>query len=281
MRCDFGVPTGRILHGALAALVVAVACAGTLSAAQADEHAERGVHGHQSREPAFHGSEHGEHPFREHEFREHEFHDNRYLDRRFHHDHYYPPSGFVFGALPRGYFSLRFHGDHLYFGSGIWYRAYAPGRFVVIAPPVGIVVPALPPFYTTVWVDGVPYYYANNVYYVQTPQGYAVAPPPAPDSVAMQPPVPYVEQPAPVPPPPPPATGKRAASENQLVFAYPQHDQSVEQQAKDRYECNGWAVDQAGYDPGKPPPGGGTAAQTDDYRRAMSACLEARGYTVK
>ena len=193
----------------------------------------------------------------------------------------------MFGALPHGYVAIGFGSAHFYYGGGVWYRAYAPGRFTVVAPPVGVVVPVLPPFYTTVWVGGAPYYYANNVYYVQTPQGYVVAAPPPPGMVVEQPPTtappPYVEQPAQTsPPPPPPSGGGQApASPSHQVFAYPQRQQSAEQQAKDRYECHGWAVSQTGFDPSKPPPGGGTAMQTDDYRRAMGACLEARGYTVK
>jgi hypothetical protein len=40
-------------------------------------------------------------------------------------------------------------------------------------------------------------------------------------------------------------------------------------------------VSQTGVDPNRLPPGAGTAAQTDDYRRAIGVRLEARGYTVK
>lgn len=272
MRSGSGVARRRVLLGAILAMALGAAGTWTASVAQADEHGARGPR---------------EHEFHEHEFHEHEFHDQRYLDARYQHGHYYPPPGFVFGALPHGYVAIGFRGAHFYFGGGVWYRAYAPGRFIVVAPPVGVVIPALPPFYATVWVGGVPYYYANNVYYVQTPQGYIVATPPPPNMVVEQPPAgappPYVEQPAQTPPPPPPpgTGGQPPATASQLVFAYPQRGQSAEQQAKDRYECHGWAVSQTGFDPSKPPPGGGTATQIDDYRRAMGACLEARGYTVK
>ena len=107
---------------------------------------------------------------------------------------------------------IGFGGAHFYFGAGVWYRVYAPGRFVVVAPPVGVVIPVLPPFYTMVWAGGVPYYYANNVYYVQTPQGYMVAAPP-PSSVVVEQPPP-VEQPAQTPPPPvaEPRAARRRAS---------------------------------------------------------------------
>jgi hypothetical protein len=253
-----GIPQPRLLLTAILAATLAAAAGWTVPAALADEHRAH------------------EREFHEHEFHEHEFHDQRYLDARYHHGHYYPPVGFVFGALPHDYLTIGFGGAHFYFGAGVWYRVYAPGRFVVVAPPVGVVIPVLPPFYTVVWASGVPYYYANNVYYVQTPQGYMVAAPPPSSVVVEQPPA--VEQPAQTPPPVP---SRAPATASQQVFAYPHRGQSAEQQAKDRYECHTWAVSQTGFDPSKPPPGGGTATQTDDYRRAIGACLEARGYTVK
>ena len=151
------------------------------------------------------------------------------------------------------------------------------------------------------------------------------------------------------PPPPLPDTN---------VYFYPAQGQSAEQQDRDKYECNGWAVRQSGFDPsspnvpphlrvlvsaGGPPPGAGVAAgavtgavlgaalsrpweagpgaligalagagigglaettsrthaqsvagadardaeaalleqKARNYRRAMSACLEGRGYSVR
>jgi hypothetical protein len=155
------------------------------------------------------------------------------------------------------------------------------------------------------------------------------------------------------PPPPPPDTN---------VYFYPTqgHNPSAEQQDRDRYECNGWAVQKTGFDPslpnipprqrvrvvaGGPPPGAGVATgaitgavvgaavsdpwhrgpgaligaiagaaiggaadaqrateqdrvetevanandarsaaldqKASNYRRAMSACLEGRGYSVR
>jgi hypothetical protein len=145
------------------------------------------------------------------------------------------------------------------------------------------------------------------------------------------------------------------------IYAYPQNNQTPDQQERDRYECNAWAVKQTGFDPSAPnvpphdryrvvaagpPPGTGTAigaitgailgavvagprdagaglvvggvagglvgtaaeqqqraaaeqqaaaindartaqevaaidARASNYRRALSACLEGRGYTVK
>jgi hypothetical protein len=63
----------------------------------------------------------------------------------------------------------------------------------------------------------------------------------------------------------------------------PQKGQSANQQGQDRYECHRWAVDQTGFDPTQPQ-GGVTADRVatgrGDYQRAMTACLEARGYLV-
>jgi hypothetical protein len=151
-----------------------------------------------------------------------------------------------------------------------------------------------------------------------------------------------------VPPPPPPDTN---------VYFYPARGQSSQQQDRDKYECNSWAVKQSGFDPSAPnvpphlrvvvssgpPPGSGVAAgavtgavlgavvappweagpgaligalagaaiggaaenaaadrtraqvaanassaqaaqlqqEARNYRRAMSACLEGRGYNVR
>ena len=51
-----------------------------------------------------------------------------------------------------------------------------------------------------------------------------------------------------------------------------------EQRERDRYECYLWASDQSGFDPGSDEP---DQDGQRDYRRALSACLEGRGYTVK
>jgi hypothetical protein len=149
----------------------------------------------------------------------------------------------------------------------------------------------------------------------------------------------------------------RAAPETTVYF-YPSQGQSPEQQDRDKYECNSWAVKQSGFDPslpgtpphlrtavvaGEPPPGARIAAgaaigavlgavigsprdmgagavagaiagaavggvaeaasqkdsqqvaanesnaraaaalerQASNFRRAMAACLEGRGYSVR
>jgi len=69
------------------------------------------------------------------------------------------------------------------------------------------------------------------------------------------------------------------------LFIYPRKGQSQAQQDNDRYECHKWAVDQTNYDPTAAIPQGLSANQAmqmrADYQRAMAACLDGRGYTVK
>jgi hypothetical protein len=189
-------------------------------------------------------------------------HDPRYrFDGRYHHDRYYPPHGFVVATLPHGYRAVPYHGRYYYYYGGVWYQPYGVS-FVVVVPPIGIVVPVLPPFYTSIWVGGAPYYYANGVYYAWRPadNGYVVASAPPAPAVTTAPPT------------------------SQQLFIYPKNGQSEQQQANDRYDCHHWAASQTGFDPTQPVPNQSTeqvAAERTDYQRAMTACLEARGYSVK
>lgn len=183
------------------------------------------------------------------------------LDTRYKHNHYYPPRGYVIRTLPKSYRVVPYHGVDYYFNAGIWYRRSGVS-FTVVIPPVGIVVPALPSYYTTIWVGATPYYYADGVYYVWRPsmQGYEVVKAPDKDKVEEKP---------------------VAAQE---LFIYPREGQSEEQQDKDRYECYRWSADQTGFDPTRP--GGNVPVEQHetkraDYQRAMTACLEGRGYSVK
>jgi len=183
------------------------------------------------------------------------------FDTRHKHNHYYPPRGYVIRTLPKNYHIAPYRGADYYFYSGIWYRR-AGVSFSVVLPPVGIVVPVLPPYYTTVWAGATPYYYAGGVYYVWRPSlsAYEVVEPPAENEIVQEPDIP----------------GE--------LFIYPKEGQSEERQANDRYECYRWAADQTGFDPTQP--GGDVSAEQHaskhaDYQRAMTACLEGRGYSVK
>ena len=73
-------------------------------------------------------------------------------------------------------------------------------------------------------------------------------------------------------------------SSAERIFIYPRKGQSEELQAKDRYECHRWAVSQIGYDPTQPTSGMPETQLNQmraDYNRAMGACLDGRGYTMR
>ena len=74
-------------------------------------------------------------------------------------------------------------------------------------------------------------------------------------------------------------------SSNEKIFVYPRQGQSEELQAKDRYKCHSWAVDQIKYDPTQASVSSMPEAQRNqiraDYLRALGACLDGRGYTMR
>jgi len=128
----------------------------------------------------------------------------------------------------------------------------------------------LPVAYATYWYGGVPYYYANDVYYTYNPsyEGYVATDPPpvtesegSADGAAAN-----VDSAAPSG-----APGDAAAMAAAQVFMYPKNGQSAEQQATDKAECQQWAAQEAGQ----------VAQNGADYRRAMTACVEGRGYSAK
>jgi hypothetical protein len=190
------------------------------------------------------------------------------IDNRYNQGHYYPRRGAVVRTLPPGYRRYFHRGRALYYYDGVW---YAPGRrgFVVVRPPIGMYVSALPSYYTTVWLGGVPYHYADDTVYrweAGTDTYQVVLPPSGADRAAQV----------------PPAGPAEPASDS--FFAYPNDGQTSEQQAADRYECHAWSKNQTGFDPTEP--GGGVAADQNktkrsEYDRAVSACLEARRYSVR
>lgn len=150
---------------------------------------------------------------------------------------------------------------------GRGYYERSPGYVVRVpryyAPPrIGFTVAILPPYYTTLWYGGLPYFYADGAYFMwrERERHYEV-----------------VEAPA-------GAASRAPASSPDDLFVYPKQGQSENQQSKDRYECHRWAVDQTTWDPTQPSGGlsqDESRAKRDEYRRAMSACLESRGYTVR
>jgi Outer membrane protein beta-barrel domain len=83
--------------------------------------------------------------------------------------------------------------------------------------------------------------------------------------------------------PPPPAGAGQPAMHVQGLNVYPKNGQTQDQQWADRYACDSWSKTQSGFDPAQAPSGLSSAelaSRHDQYRRAMSACLDAHGYTV-
>lgn len=183
------------------------------------------------------------------------------IDNRYGHGGVYPRVGRHINVLPNHHSTIRFHNVPYHYNRGVWYHNSGPG-FVVVAPPVGVIAPMLPPYYSTVWYRGIPYYYGNNTYYVWQPQrdGYMVVEPPT-ALVNQQPTL--------------------LSSE---LYVYPKLGQSKEQQSDDRFECHKWAVQETGYDPSKPQENISNkelSNQREKYQRAIKACLDGKGYSVR
>lgn len=167
----------------------------------------------------------------------------------------YYPIGHRVRTLPRGFLSFTLGNGRYYYQSGVYYRRHGPG-YVVVRAPIGAFINVLPYGYRTFYLGGIPYFYAAGVYYTWNNHydSYQVVDRPASIADLKEEPV----------------------AEAKDVFVYPNHGQSTEQTSKDRYECYLWAVKQTGFDPSAGEPGDPNA-----YHRALSACLEGRGYTVK
>jgi hypothetical protein len=82
-----------------------------------------------------------------------------------------------------------------------------------------------------------------------------------------------------------------AANSSGEIYAYPAKGQSAEQQDRDYYDCHVWGVKEADYDPSLEAQDADRAQEIyqdrrelaigrANYRRAIAACLEGRGYKV-
>lgn len=171
----------------------------------------------------------------------------------------YPQVGYQTGKLPPGHQTIRVNRDEYSYYNGSYYRPRPGGSYVVVSAPPGARVGSLPPGYVNFFVGPNQFFYANFTYYLWDQQRteYVVVEEPAGAAVAVL------------------AASEPTSSE---IFVYPNNGQSDEQRGRDRYECYLWAVDQTGFDQTASNP---DLTKAGDYRRALSACLEGRGYTVK
>lgn len=171
------------------------------------------------------------------------------------------PGAYRGRGVPGGYYRGYNHGGW-YRGYRGWHGGYSGWYYGGWWYPWAVTIPVLPAYYRTVWVGGYPYYYADGAYYAPTTDGYMTVNPLQGEVNQVEPSVPSVGR----------------------LFIYPRQGQSEQKQETDRYECHGWAVSQTGYDPTKPSTDVNAvqiSQKNSDYMRAMTACLDARGYTAK
>jgi hypothetical protein len=164
------------------------------------------------------------------------------------------------------------HWEPRYWGGGYWGGRFWPHVYLGWDFPWFLAT--LPLGYSTYWWSGVPYYYWQGVYYVWNPdygQYVVTDPPPLSGGVAQG-----------AAPPPAAAQPGDAGGGAMSLFVYPKNGQSEQQTQSDRYQCHQWAVGQTGYDPTNTANDTqATTATPENYKRAVTACLEARGYSVK
>ncbi len=206
--------------------------------------------------------------------------------------HYYAPNGgHIAGRVGGNYgygrgYGYGYRGGYGYrpaWGGGYWHGGFWPAAYYGWSYP--LYLGFLPAVYATYWWGGIPYYYVDNVYYTwnAAENGYVAAdPPPAADGYSDD-----VNAAAAAGPdagtaadnaPPDVAQG---AQSNLGIIAYPRNGQSEQQQSTDKFQCHTWAKGQAGFDPTSQSSSNASPSARSAYGRAMSACLEARGYTVR
>jgi len=187
-----------------------------------------------------------------------------YYHGGYNHGGYHSGSAFFFGAALGAALTFPFYYSYARDPGPYYYSPYyAPGPTVYVNPPV---------------------YVQSQPVYVQSQPNYAVAVA-QPRTVVTQTPNSGVIELGPVNaqpsvnanPAPSRESGQAPADQ---WFVYPSKGQSQQQAANDRYECNRWATSESGYDPElrthRNPETGYV-----NYGRALSACLEGRGYTVR
>lgn len=171
--------------------------------------------------------------------------------------HYYPLN-YRLTVLPRLHARLLVLGVPYFYFEGIFYQRYQSG-YVVVSAPVGGHVRVLPAGFIAFNIGMFTYYYVNDVYYRWDDDfvRYVVVKKPDGSDVAID-----------------------EATEGRL-FSYPNKGQTQEQQTKDRYECHSWAVSESQVDPTLDEDAELSQQDKDNYKRAISACLQGRDYTVK
>ncbi|HKI75119.1 MAG TPA: DUF6515 family protein, partial [Pseudomonadales bacterium] len=165
---------------------------------------------------------------------------------------YRPPVGRIEHRLPDRHVVINVRRHPYYYYGGTYYDRWN-GSFVIINAPIGARIGTLPSGYLSFMIGPTRYFYFGGTYYIHNHDEYEVVQAPAEADQIVN------------------------AAEQEMII-YPAKGQSQDQLDKDRYECHRWAVSQTGFDPSANDP---NLSMKPDYNRAMSACLEARGYVVK
>jgi hypothetical protein len=174
------------------------------------------------------------------------------------------------------------YGLHGGWGGGYWHGGFWPAAFYGWSYP--LYLGFLPAVYATYWWGGVPYYYVNDVYYnwnAADSNYVAVDPPPASYSDDVNAAAAAGANAGNGADNTPPDVAPPAGNVGAGIIAYPRNGQSDQQQATDKFQCHTWAKAQTGFDPTSQASAGAGGGSRANYGRAMAACLDARGYTVR
>ena len=176
----------------------------------------------------------------------------------------YHSPGHQLNKLPRQHHMVRVNRRPYYYHRGQFFEPRRQG-YVVVSAPFGAAVPSLPAGYVSFGIGSRRYYHVNATYYLwrDRQQDYVVVKKPVGADEAL------------------PRSTEVAQSAS--VFVYPRDGQDETMRDQDRYQCHQWAKQQTGYDPSTAQSADTRAnsANGGDYKRAITACLEGRGYTVR
>lgn len=215
-----------------------------------------------------------------------------------------PPIGLVVPTLPAFATTVESGGQRYLYSNDIYYRARPDlGGYEVVndprdepataagsaaaagAPPTGVPTPATPAASATVIAPPAPT--VSDAATGAPPSGapaaatQAAAPPSTAPATVSAP----AAGPVPTLPTAPSVAGTlpvlaSGPSRGAKVFANPKNGQTIDEQARDHYECYRFGVAQSGFDPMRSNSGGSSAGQSN-YERAQAACFEGRGYTIR
>lgn len=171
----------------------------------------------------------------------------------------HPSVGKRVTVLPNTRQTVRIGPESYQYSNGSFYRRSSNNQnsYVVISAPLNARVNQLPRGAVSFAIGSRRYFYTNFTYYLwdSNRRDYVVVAEPEGAEVEV-------------------ASASESTGE---LFVYPAQGQTEEQRDRDMYECYLWASEQTGFDPSA---GSSDVTLASNYRRANSACLEGRGYTV-